>query len=394
MGTESAEKDIVENLKSLSLFGYIYQFFDTYIHIRTNLKETLQGFDKIYWRFRRPQELDTKNPVQDLYIVQTDKHSSKLAIIFQDTHQFFEQTEITPNLFLFVFSFILPKVKSHFLIHAATLSHKGKGTIITAHSTSGKTTLAVELIKRGIQFLSDELAPIHRVSGFIDPFPRSIGLRNLKVHDLQHLASDKIHRSPNAKGEIKWMIDPEELHSNAVAGACLCQNVIFLEPQYEEKADLDSHPILEVSLVRISQSLLLAIKRIPGVIDVEIIQDRIFPLLRIKTENESHILQEIEESTKAYQSAIVSVVNGRTKKPDFSRKPLIKPIPKFEGTFELAKMILNAHCEASLMDDFKGSPARMLNDLADITGSFHFYKLMVGRLDLMTDIVEELIING
>jgi hypothetical protein len=382
----------LEKTKKKACFSGLYQFFDIFVNIKTNHQDILEGFHQIYWRFLRNTTFPKNAIVKDLYIL---SENPKLTVICENEFQVFENLAVTPNLYLFIFSFIIPKVKSHFLVHAATLSYNHKATVITAHSTSGKTTLAVELIKRGINFLSDELAPIHRNHHQIDPFTRSIGLRNVKIHGLEELAQQRMYQAPNAKGEIKWMIDPEDLRKGSVGDACACKNVIFLEPQYEEENSAsDAQQILEICFTRVYPSLMEAIKRISGVKEMELVNDRMFPLLRLSVEKEARIIQDVEESSRVYQSAIVSVVNGKTQKPDFSMIPSLKPITKFEGTFELAKMMLNAHPEASLMDDFNQSPALLLSHLADITASFQFYKLMVGRLDLMAKMVEDLMKNG
>jgi hypothetical protein len=379
----------LEAVKHQATTQEFYRFFDTLVEIKTNRKDILDGFNKIYWRFKQSPSGDVIRK-QELYLLDTSSNKPEITIICDDEVQVIENQTITPNFYLFIFSYIIPRVKSHFLVHAATMSYEDKVTVITAHSTSGKTTLSVELIKRNISFLSDELAPINRVSHLIDPFPRSIGLRNLVLHHLDTLDASKIYQAPNSKGEIKWMIDPEALSPGSVGKSCPCKNVIFLEPQYDEEPG-SGKQILEITLTRLTPSLLYAIRGLQGVQSHEVVDDRMFPLVRLTVEKDSKILQDVEEATKVYQSAIVSVVYGKTRKPDFSLTPSLKPMSKFEGTFELSKMLLNAHSETALMDEFKQSPAFLLTQMADITQNFNFYKLMVGKLDKMTSLAEELI---
>jgi len=379
----------LETIKHLATDREFYRFFDTRVEIKTNRRDILDGFNKIYWRFKdSPAGNELRK--QELYLLDTSAGKPEITIICDDEIQVIENQTITPNFYLFIFSFIIPRVKSHFLVHAATMSYQDKVTVITAHSTSGKTTLSVELIKRDISFLSDELAPINRQTHLIDPFPRSIGLRNLVLHHLDTLDSSKIYQAPNSKGEIKWMIDPEALSPGSVGKSCPCKNVIFLEPQYDEEPNNEKQ-ILEITLTRLTPSLLYSIRGMQGVQAYEVVDDRMFPLVRLTVEKEAKILQDVEEATKVYQSAIVSVVYGKTRKPDFSLTPSLKPMSKFEGTFELSKMLLNAHSETALMDEFKQSPAFLLTQMADITQNFNFYKLMVGKLDKMTSLAEELI---
>ena len=388
---ETLSKVSLDHLKSKAELQGSYRFFDSFVDVHTNIPSVLSEFDSIYRRFRIENAQDNPGK-KDLYLIFEDSAKPRIVTLCDDDYQVMSDQSPTPNLYLYIFSYITPKVTSHYLVHASTISYRDQATIITAHSTAGKTTLAVELLRKGFKFLSDELAPIHRKTHLIDPFPRNIGLRDLRVHHLDYLASDKIAQSRNAKGEIKFMIDPEVLCPGSIGSACAAKNVIFLEPQYEEKTPADdTHEWEEIALTRLPPSLLRAIQNIAGVLEIEVVEDRIFPLLRVMHPKGSHILNDIEEAARVYQSGLVSIFNGKTHKPNFSAIPALKGISKFEGTVELAKMILNAHPEAVLMNEMKQSSAYLLTQLADITQNYDFYQLRIGRLDLMTKIVDDLI---
>lgn len=357
-----------------------YQFFDNAICLKTNLEEIHTQFHYIYERLEiDPNKIDTKD-----FIIHFSPDRKELYISYENEIQILEQETITPNLYLYVFSFIIPRIRSHFLVHSATLRFGNTLSVIAANSTSGKTTLAVKLIKRGAQFLSDELAPINRNNHLIDPFPRKIGLRDLKIHGLESQAATR--QLPNTKGEVKWMFDSSELGPGGLGQAGPLSQVIFLEPQYVE----DSSLYLEVSITRLNYSLIEAIKQIPGIQSVELVNDRIFPLLRCFLDHDNSVIKQIEEAVIVYQSALVSVVSGKTQKPDFQLAPELKAMSKFEGTYALAKMLLNGHSEADLLDDFNGSPGLLLSELADYTAHCDFFQLHVGKLSTMTDIVYDL----
>ncbi len=71
---------------------------------------------------------------------------------------------------------VLVRVRSFFLFHAGAVAKNGQGIVLSGELGSGKTTLVLELVRRGFSFLSDELAAVGLVDGFL-PFPRSLRVR-------------------------------------------------------------------------------------------------------------------------------------------------------------------------------------------------------------------------
>ena len=55
--------------------------------------------------------------------------------------------------------------------YAGVVSYQGKGLLLVADAEHGKTTLTLELVKRGFAFLSDEVAALGRIDHRVHPFP-------------------------------------------------------------------------------------------------------------------------------------------------------------------------------------------------------------------------------
>lgn len=74
-------------------------------------------------------------------------------------------------------SMVLHLSKDYFNVHAAALVKGNTGFLFPGSQHCGKTTLTLELIKRGYNLLSDDLAIINRKTLQVMPFPRALNIR-------------------------------------------------------------------------------------------------------------------------------------------------------------------------------------------------------------------------
>lgn len=72
---------------------------------------------------------------------------------------------------------VIARLRSLAAIHAGVVAYKGKAILLPGRSGSGKTTLVRELISRGAEYFSDELALIDP-TGLVYPFPRALMVRD------------------------------------------------------------------------------------------------------------------------------------------------------------------------------------------------------------------------
>lgn len=62
------------------------------------------------------------------------------------------------------------------ILHASVASHQGVALVFPGSSGAGKSTLVAGLVRAGLQYLSDELAPIPIGTTVVQPYPRSLTL--------------------------------------------------------------------------------------------------------------------------------------------------------------------------------------------------------------------------
>ena len=72
---------------------------------------------------------------------------------------------------------LVERSRRFLLVHAAALGWKGRGVILAGAPFAGKTTLAVGLVESGLDYYSDDLAPLERRHGLLHPFRRAAGVR-------------------------------------------------------------------------------------------------------------------------------------------------------------------------------------------------------------------------
>jgi hypothetical protein len=126
-----------------------------------------------------------------------------------------------------------------FAIHAASLARGGDGVILAGPSRSGKTTLALELVRRGLRLLSDEHALSHPDATTILPYRRSLHVRPGTpelIPELGFLVQRPRRRLP---GGEEWALRPEELarvFPGSLGEATELRHVVLLGPRSDRGA--------------------------------------------------------------------------------------------------------------------------------------------------------------
>lgn len=108
-------------------------------------------------------------------------------------------------------SMVLHLSKDYFTLHAAALVKGETGFLFPGSQHCGKTTLTLELIKRGYRLLSDDLAIIGRKTLEVMPFPRALNIRERSLSLLQgfeHLLVSR--REFTIADEKRWFLDLKE----------------------------------------------------------------------------------------------------------------------------------------------------------------------------------------
>jgi hypothetical protein len=142
-----------------------------------------------------------------------------------------------------------------YAVHAASLVHEGRSVLISGRSRSGKTTLALALLSRGLSLLSDELALSAPDTTTILPYRRGVHIRPgtpERVPALEFLTGRPYHPLAPAP---QWTLRPDELEQvfpSCWAGPAPLRHLVLMAPSGEAASRLEpvSPGVAVVELVR------------------------------------------------------------------------------------------------------------------------------------------------
>ena len=312
---------------------------------------------------------------------------------------------------------------SYYVFHGGAVSWEGKGIIICAYSAFGKTTLVLELIRRGFSFLSDDLVPISRSSYLVKPFPGSIHVSRDTLTLFPELSPYAKKTSPakpmmngvvpcgpgkkqgdihkggmghrkykvpgkHKKGSERITIDIEDIPWGKMGEDCPPKYTIFLSPPGGIRA---KKRFVELAVSYATSSFLEELHVLRGVKEVSEIVGRDFALLRLRVDEKLKMIPAIEKLCRRYEIPIIYAHTGRAEPMDWDAPPRMRSIPVSQGVIELARMLTFSSKSAILREEFSGRTGRLLTEMARLARKMKFYKMVPGKIREMGEIVDRLV---
>jgi len=369
-----------------------YRFFDIVIAIQSDSRQFLDLFANMYQRFR----LDGCHEAQATYCVMAE---DGILVIDGETLTLDDPESLADRAYERILDSVVAQIRSHILIHAGVVSWNGQGVVFPAYSGHGKTALILELVRRGFKFLSDEIAPFDRQGRWVAPFPRSLRVRPSTLALCGFtlpFSTGKEHRPiPVTSWRDKLILDIERIQPESLGGPCPGGYVIVLSNPSNDSRELDEPDrTLYILPERITAALVQEMRSIGGVKDVSSVPEATLPALRLCTKRGAVVTPWIEEICRRQGVRLLDVVKGGERRPDFQVSPRLEPISSAEATMELIRRFRGGRNSALLQQEHQGSAVRLFLELADMVSQMGCYRLSVGRLDEMADLVCDLVGGG
>src|SRR3972149_8601350 len=200
--------------KNFTTFQLKLRFFDLEANIKSDSGNFISLFTQMYRRFQVDTQLPpAQTSAEFILLTKPDNQWGKPVIILDgEVLPLCDQRLLEGYAYESILSAIVTRVRSHLLIHAGVVSRDGQGVILVADARHGKTTLVLELIRRGFQFLSDEMAALGRADRLAEPISQGVRLRPGSLERSGWMAS----AGASGRHDERLLIDIEDLQTGCL----------------------------------------------------------------------------------------------------------------------------------------------------------------------------------
>lgn len=365
--------------------GITLSFFGWDVAILCDDPRYLSLFLRLYPRAATTAKSRPSNSLA--FQILTGNHNlfgAPVVVIGDDVHPLL----ISPPRLDYIHSLVLEtlqrRLASHFLIHAGVVSRGGKGILLVGDAFYGKSTLSLELTRRGYCFLSDEMAAIGRDDGLVHPFPRCLSVRPASAEHLEFDLPGEIDESFG-----NHLFDIEELFPGRMGNAVPIGAVCILSDagMMPQTPGTSSTRLVYIWVESPTPAFLADLGRGKDIANL-VVRDRgDHTMITLTTGNRIAIAERARALCAQHRVLLLGISTHMGHRPDFGRPPALEAISPSQAAIYVLQRFRGGH-EALLKATPDGRPAHLFAELVELISGAACYTLSVGSLVQAADLID------
>lgn len=343
-----------------------YQFFDYSLEVRSDSVLLLEDLDLSFGQFSAQEEVDGNI----CYLVSDSSIFGMPALFFEGKRFSVFNGHLIDYAILLILNSLPCKVTTHYLFHAASLHYQGKGFVIAGDSGRGKSTLSLELLRRGFNFISDDIAALgasdHRIYPF--PFPLRLNEGGMKI-----IGQKGVYPACSSICAFDYLI-------------CLSSwNGREKDLQREEKGS--TYAVVD----HIDEGMIEELRKDLTIQDIRISRLGHFYQIEVAWKDRRVRFRQLEELCSRHEVFLFTMSDGNQETFNYQLTPTIEKMNPSRSALELYKSFRGGVSAWLYRKKFEASSGRFLLSMGELVKGVESYYLSPGKLNEMGDTICALI---
>ncbi len=275
-----------------------------------------------------------------------------------------------------LFRHLLEQLDDYIVLHAGVVTRQGRAIVLYGQSGFGKTTLTLELMRRGYGFMSDEFCPLRISDCMVEPFERLVGLRKSSPF---YSRTDPKH-SFCLEIEGKLFFDCADMFPYRAAQPSIPGIFIEIVGEIDTATCPPGGVVLDIHMCCDCNTVPDALRRLPGVTVSEPIMQGSYFVSRVTASDRTGFVSRFNQIWQENSNEIISVFPYKGEIVSYDRMPKLSSVPAFDALTSLGSNIVNRAPGGCLLAAHGGKTSSLVMLLGRLLGNTSFYSLYPGQL--------------